>query len=844
MKDKEMNAPKLNQTLTVIGFCILLLTLATACQPSSGNGGGNEVWAGFLEGKTIEISSEVGGRVTQIAVQEGDTAQQGQVLVTLDDEIARLKIDAADANVAAAQAQLALLEAGARAEDLRRAQARVDQARAAFLAAAQTVTDTEALRANPQTLIIAKTDAEARALAATQQLTATIKQAQAADLENRFWADQVRMLEEGTDIRLPTGQVLHFDTPSARRTYAQDEWNKAGNRAWQAWAAVDVANANALTANSNLRDLADQLANPIALDARVNQARAARDRAAANVQAAQAALQILREGASAAQVQAARAARDQARAVRAALDEELARYQISAPRAGIVTRVAYRAGEVVAPSVAIVRLTVGGELKLRVFVAIAQIEKIRVGDAATVFVGELNKRKLSGTITNIADRVEFTGRQAQTDSERNAQLIAVEITIKDADDQVKPGMPASVVFGDAPAGIQISLPTILTRAETLTFSGSLEAKQTRVAAEIGARAANVRVSRGDAVKRGDALIALDDAAIKASLGEADAALRAAQSNLDQVNEAARAGTIALAKAGVAQADADLKAAHAALESANRTLKSPQELLTQAHVWEGKVAAARGEVNRAEAAGIQSQVEVAVNDQSMSGKTRLAILQRQQESVEMGLLAARTMLNGNKRVLELYRQVLDTPLEILATQHSAANQVKVAEAGLKVAEVELDIAQRAPQKETVALADARRRAAQANLKMVQAQAKRFVVASPLDGTVIDRSVEPGETVRAGTPLITIAETRELEMTVYVPIRNIGVVKVGQTTKLKVSSLPGKVFDAQVTYIAPEAEFKPANIYNSKERSEMVFAVRVTVPNPHDELKAGLPADVTF
>ena len=37
---------------------------------------------------------------------------------------------------------------------------------------------------------------------------------------------------------------------------------------------------------------------------------------------------------------------------------------------------------------------------------------------------------------------------------------------------------------------------------------------------------------------------------------------------------------------------------------------------------------------------------------------------------------------------------------------------------------------------------------------------------------------------------------------------------------------------------------ANIYNSKERSEMVFAVRVTVQNGDNLLKAGLPADVTF
>ncbi len=821
-----------------------ILLLATACQSGS-TSNGNEVWAGFLEGKTIEVSSEVGGRVTKIAVQEGDAVLQGQPMVLLDDEFIRWRIQAANANVAAAEAQLALLESGARAEEIQKAQARADQARAAHLAAAQAYTDTVAIRATPQTLLIAKTDAEARAIAASFTLTATAMQAQAADLEAAFWGDQTRILEGGIDITLPRGGTLHFDTPSSRLAYVQEEWSKAGNRAWQAWAAVDTANANAIIASANLQDISDQLTNPIVLDNRVNQARAARDRAAALSQAADAALALLREGATTAQIQTARAAVDQARAAREALDQELTRYQIVAPNAGTVMRLPYRVGEIAAPNAPIVRLSVEGELKLRVFVPITALEKLRVGDTATVFASEPNNRKLAGVVTTIADRAEFSGRQTQTDSERNAQLIAVEIAVKDADAQVKAGMPASVVFGDVGSGFQLNLPTLFNR-ETLTFSGSLEARQTRVAAEIGGQIATVRVNRGDVVKRGDALIQLDDAAIQASLSEAQAAARAAQSNLDQVKEKARAPTIAIAEAGVAQADADLQAARAALESANRTLKTPQELLSQLHIWEGRVVAAQGEMKRAEAArGLaKSQIETAISDQSSSGKTRLAMLQRQQDAADASIAAAQTTLNASKRIVELYKQMLDQPLELVLVQHNAENQVKVAEAGLKIAQADRAIATRDAQKETIALAEAKVRGAQANLGIVQAQAKRHALSAPVDGKVVGRSGEVGETVRAGVPLVTLADTRELEMTVYVPIRNLSTIKVGQAATLKAPSIAGKSFAAKVTYIAPEAEFKPANIYNSQERSEMVFAVRVTVPNPNDELKAGLPADVTI
>lgn len=824
---------------------IVLLIFTVACQAANGASNTTDVWSGFLEGKTIDLSPEVGGRITSVAVKEGEVVQPGQPLVLIDDELIRWRIDAADANVAAAEAQLKILELGARAEDLKKAQARVEQAQAAFLAASQAVTDTESIRANPQALIIAKTDAEARAFAASQQLIAAVKHAEAADEEVRFWEEQTRNLEEGMTLILPGGRVMHFDTPTARLVYARDEWNKASNRAWQAWAAVESANANARIANDNFQDISDQLTNPIALDNRVYQARAARDRAAANLQAAQAGWQILRDGASQSQIQIARAAVDQAKAVRAMLDQELTRHTLTAPRAGIVTRVAYRAGEIVAPGQAIVRLSIAGDLKLRVFVAFSQTEKIRVGDVATIFVTELNNRKLTGTIANIGDRAEFSGRQAQTDSERNAQLVAVEIAVQETDPQVKAGMPASVIFGTVPAGLELKLPELF-KSKTQKFSGSLETKQTRVASEMSARAVAVRVQRGDGVKRGDVLVELDDAAIKTALNEADAAVRAAQSNLDQVNEKVRPGTLALAQAGVAQANADLTAARAALDSANRTLKTPQELLTQLHIAEGKVVAAQGEIGRAEAtlAGIKSQIEIAEQDLSRSGKMRLAILQKQKEGAEATLRAAQNSLTASLRTYELHKQLLAQPLELLAAQHNAEHQTKIAEAGLKIAQAELELTQRGAQKEHIDLAEAKLRAAQASQKIVQAQAKRFSIVAPSDGQVIGKSIEPGETVRVGVPLVTLADTRELEMLVYVPIGNIGALKVGQTGKLTLPSLPGKSFDAKIVYIAPEAEFKPANIYNSKERSEMVFAVRVSIANPNGELKAGLPADVTF
>jgi HlyD family secretion protein len=376
------------------------------------------------------------------------------------------------------------------------------------------------------------------------------------------------------------------------------------------------------------------------------------------------------------------------------------------------------------------------------------------------------------------------------------------------------------------------------------FSGSLETREIRVAAEVGARVTSVRVAKGDIVKAGDRLVELDDREARASVAEAEAAVQGAKANLEQVLEEARPGQVALAEAAVSQAQADLQGAKYALEDAQRSVASPQDIQTQMHTWEAKVTAAQGQVTQAEAtlAGIKNEIETAQNDQSMGGKYRLDSLQKQQEAAEASLQAAHADLDGARQVVELYRQLLAMPLELLAAQNNAANQVRVAEAGVQVAKSELAFVRRPPQKEAIALAQARLASAQATLDLVRAQAARYTLESPIEGTIVSRDVDPGETARPGVALLTIADTREYEITIFVPLRYIQAVCVGQPVRLRVPSLGGETFPGHVNYISPEAEFKPANLYNSQERSEMVFAVKATVSGNTQKLKAGLPADV--
>ena len=91
--------------------------------------------SGHVEATETRLASEAGGRILTLTVKEGDRVQPGQTVLTLDTRDVQLAIDRAKAEQASAEAQLRLVQAGARVEDLRQAQSQIDTARAEVAAA-------------------------------------------------------------------------------------------------------------------------------------------------------------------------------------------------------------------------------------------------------------------------------------------------------------------------------------------------------------------------------------------------------------------------------------------------------------------------------------------------------------------------------------------------------------------------------------------------------------------------------------------------------------------------------------------------------------------------------------
>jgi HlyD family secretion protein len=100
--------------------------------------------SGYVEATEVQVAPEVGGRLIDLKVGEGDRVTAGDVIAQLDTVDVKLAIRRGRAEQAAADAQLRLLLAGARPEDIRQAEAQVATARADESAAAAELASAQA----------------------------------------------------------------------------------------------------------------------------------------------------------------------------------------------------------------------------------------------------------------------------------------------------------------------------------------------------------------------------------------------------------------------------------------------------------------------------------------------------------------------------------------------------------------------------------------------------------------------------------------------------------------------------------------------------------------------------
>jgi len=134
------------------------------------------------------------------------------------------------------------------------------------------------------------------------------------------------------------------------------------------------------------------------------------------------------------------------------------------------------------------------------------------------------------------------------------------------------------------------------------------------------------------------------------------------------------------------------------------------------------------------------------------------------------------------------------------------------------------------------------ALKASVELAKIRLGYSILASTVKGTVLSRMYEPGEIINAGSPVLTSANLEKVNVIVYLPEINLGMVKLGQEVEILVDSHPDQSFSGKIEHISDKAEFTPKNIQTKAERIKQVFEIKVTSDSHDGVLKPGLPCDV--
>jgi len=134
------------------------------------------------------------------------------------------------------------------------------------------------------------------------------------------------------------------------------------------------------------------------------------------------------------------------------------------------------------------------------------------------------------------------------------------------------------------------------------------------------------------------------------------------------------------------------------------------------------------------------------------------------------------------------------------------------------------------------------AAVAHRDELDTRLKEGVLQASADGVIEVVSVRPGDLVPAGRIVVTMLESSQLWVKIYIPETDVGAVKLNQAASVEVDSYPGRKFSGSVQEIGSEAEFLPRNVQTRDDRQHQVFGVKVRVDNADGVLKSGMSATV--
>jgi HlyD family secretion protein len=434
--------------LTVLVF---IMSACSVFQPASQATGLSA--SGVVAGTEVSVAGEIGGKVTEVNVAEGDTVKAGDVLFKLDCSLfqaqrdqSQAAVDLANSAVTAASAQSEVAQAQYNLTRQAVNQQATPKRTAAWSAPSDSAMSVPNWYFQQDELVAAaqaELDATQTALdqengnlqnelkkASNTDFVAVEKrlaQAQAAYHAANLANDQAQSATENGDLKKASQDA--FDSAQNELKAAQNAYDgmlttAAAQSVLEARGRVAAAQARLDNSQDRLTSLqtGDQSLQLQAVSAGKKQAAAAVTQAQSSLAQATAALKLV--------------------------DLQIEKCTVKASRGGVISSRNLESGEMVAPGGTVMVISQLDPVTLTVYVPEDRYGQIQLGQQVSVRADSFPGQTFTGTVKFISSEAEFTPRDVQTVSGRKATVYAVKVQVPNEKSLLKPGMAADVIFAD------------------------------------------------------------------------------------------------------------------------------------------------------------------------------------------------------------------------------------------------------------------------------------------------------------------------------------------------------------------------------------------------------------
>ncbi len=123
-------------------------------------------------------------------------------------------------------------------------------------------------------------------------------------------------------------------------------------------------------------------------------------------------------------------------------------------------------------------------------------------------------------------------------------------------------------------------------------------------------------------------------------------------------------------------------------------------------------------------------------------------------------------------------------------------------------------------------------------------ERSKIAAPISGMVLANYIHRGELAGQGRPLFRVGNLETLFLRAYVQNDQLGTLHLGDEVKVQVDGENGekRSYPGTISWISSQAEFTPKTVQTDDERSNLVYAIKVRVPNSDGTLRIGMYGEV--